>query len=63
VRELSGREVVSNPEFLKEGSAIRDTTNPDRIVIGGEAQWAMDLVEKVWSFTNSPVIRTTWEEA
>ena len=39
-------DVVSNPEFLREGSAIEDTLRPDRIVIGAPTQQvAMTLVE------------------
>src|SRR5688500_9980469 len=39
-------DVVSNPEFLREGSAIEDTLRPDRIVIGAPTQQvAMSLVE------------------
>ena len=63
VKEISGREVVSNPEFLREGSAIQDTVKPDRIVIGSDSKEAGDLVERLWSFTGAPVIRTTLEEA
>ncbi|QXJ28577.1 UDP-glucose 6-dehydrogenase [Saccharolobus shibatae B12] len=63
VREISEREVVSNPEFLKEGSAIQDTLKPDRIVIGSESKEAGDLVEELWRFTGSPIFRTTLEEA
>ncbi|ARM74635.1 UDP-glucose dehydrogenase family protein [Acidianus manzaensis] len=65
VKEILGHnlKVVVNPEFLKEGNAIRDTRNPDRIVIGSEDKESGDLIEKLWSFTNSPVIRTSFEEA
>ena len=63
VKEISGREVVSNPEFLREGSAIQDTVKPDRVVIGSDSKEAGDLVERLWSFTGAPVIRTTLEEA
>ena len=39
-------DVVSNPEFLREGSAIEDTLRPDRIVIGAPTQQvAMTLLE------------------
>jgi UDPglucose 6-dehydrogenase len=37
-------DVVSNPEFLREGSAIYDTLNPDRIVLGSNSQQAIDLM-------------------
>lgn len=37
-------DVVSNPEFLREGSAIFDTLNPDRIVLGSNSQRAIDLM-------------------
>ncbi len=37
-------DVVSNPEFLREGSAIYDTLNPDRIVLGSGSQRAIDLM-------------------
>ncbi|AFY91593.1 UDP-glucose dehydrogenase family protein [Chamaesiphon minutus] len=42
-------DVVSNPEFLREGSAIYDTLNPDRIVLGSNNQQAIDLMLKLYS--------------
>ena len=41
-------DVVSNPEFLREGAAINDFTHPDRIVIGGETAQAIELVKEVY---------------
>jgi len=63
VHELTDLPVVSNPEFTREGSAIQDTLQPDRIVIGGNDKKAVELVEKLWSFSNAPIINTTNENA
>lgn len=41
-------DVVSNPEFLREGSAIADTLDPDRIVIGSPSQRATDVLLEVY---------------
>jgi len=41
--------VVSNPEFLREGSAIEDFMHPDRVVIGSRDQRAIDLMLDVYS--------------
>ncbi len=40
--------VVSNPEFLREGSAISDFMNPDRVVLGSEDKKAADLVAQLY---------------
>ena len=41
-------DVVSNPEFLREGSAVFDTFNPDRIVLGSNNQKALDLMKELY---------------
>jgi len=50
--------VVSNPEFLREGSAIHDFLNPDRIVIGAEDQAAAVRVSSLYLGITAPVIVT-----
>ena len=41
-------EVASNPEFLKEGSAVKDFMLPDRIVVGVESEWAKTRFERLY---------------
>ncbi|NQZ85779.1 MAG: UDP-glucose/GDP-mannose dehydrogenase family protein [Nanoarchaeales archaeon] len=41
-------DIISNPEFLKEGAAVKDFLNPDRIVIGSETKKAEELMKKVY---------------
>ncbi len=41
--------VVSNPEFLREGSAVYDTFNPDRIVLGGSDERALGLMKSLYT--------------
>ncbi|MGC8581998.1 MAG: UDP-glucose dehydrogenase family protein [Thermoplasmata archaeon] len=64
-RKLSQKynvKILSNPEFLREGNAIYDTTHPDRIVIGGDTKQAENL-SILWGFTKAQVIKTTNENA
>lgn len=45
-------EVASNPEFLKEGSAIDDFSNPDRIVIGTDSEYGKNVLTHVYNAPN-----------
>lgn len=56
-------DVVSNPEFLREGSAINDFMEPDRIVIGVESDRARKLMEDLYSPVKAPVIVTNVKSA
>ncbi|PIN76089.1 UDP-glucose 6-dehydrogenase [Candidatus Woesearchaeota archaeon CG10_big_fil_rev_8_21_14_0_10_36_11] len=59
-------EIVSNPEFLKEGAAVHDFTHPDKIVVGAKTDKAFALVRKVYTGrvrTYIPVLETSWETA
>ncbi len=51
-------DVVSNPEFLREGSAVQDTFHGDRIVIGADSPIAGDLIEEINEPFGIPVFRT-----
>lgn len=42
-------DVVSNPEFLREGSAIYDTFNPDRIVLGSNSERALGMMQELYT--------------
>ena len=49
-------EVVSNPEFLREGKAVEDSLAPDRILVGAESDWAFDVMRRLYApFTDKGV--------
>ena len=59
-------DVASNPEFLREGRAVGDFNNPDRIVLGVTSQRAEERLRKlykVFSRSNKPIVVTTPETA
>ncbi|BAU63383.1 UDP-glucose dehydrogenase [Stanieria sp. NIES-3757] len=51
-------DVVSNPEFLREGSAVYDTFNPDRIVLGGNSNRAIAMMQELYQ----PLVDRTFAE-
>jgi UDPglucose 6-dehydrogenase len=54
----AGLGYVSCPEFLKEGSAVADFMEPDRVVVGDDGTWAGDAVIDLYAPLGAPVVRT-----
>ncbi len=50
--------VVSNPEFLREGTAIQDCLNPDRIILGASDRSAAERVAQLYQSLNAPILIT-----
>ena len=66
VRPDADFDVVSNPEFLREGAAIEDFMRPDRVVIGAETDRARELMEALYRplyINRTPMLFTTLETA
>jgi len=56
-------DVASNPEFLREGTAVHDFMQPDRIVLGVETEKAAKLLIELYKPINAPVVRTNVKTA
>jgi len=56
-------DVVSNPEFLREGNAVNDFMHPDRIVIGCENERSRNVMKELYSPLNAPIIFTDIKSA
>jgi UDPglucose 6-dehydrogenase len=56
--EVPQFDVVSNPEFLREGSAVYDTFNPDRIVLGSNASKAIEMMQALYT----PIVQRKFAE-
>jgi UDPglucose 6-dehydrogenase len=57
-RGKDGFRYVSCPEFLKEGTALPDFRNPDRVVVGDDGDWAGDAVVDLYAPLGAPLVRT-----
>lgn len=56
-------DVASNPEFLREGSAVYDTFNPDRVVIGVSSKKAEDILRKIYKPLKTKILVTDIKSA
>jgi UDPglucose 6-dehydrogenase len=57
-REKTPFDVASNPEFLREGSAVDDFLKPDRIVVGCETERAREIMREIYAPIDAPIVFT-----
>ena len=55
--------VVSNPEFLREGSAVKDYYNPAITILGSDSEKSLEIVKKIYKNINGPIEETDIEVA
>jgi len=58
LEKVTGFDIVSNPEFLREGSAVYDTFNPDRIVLGSNKPKAIAMMQELYA----PIVERKFSE-
>ncbi len=58
-----GFDIISNPEFLREGSAVDDFFEPERIIIGSDSQKASTIINELYKDFTCPIVNTSTETA
>lgn len=56
-------EVASNPEFLAQGTAVHDTLNASRVIIGTDSKWAEEMLMEVYKPFNIPIVSVSRRSA
>ena len=63
LKRFKNLSLVNNPEFLREGSAVEDFLNPDRIIIGYQNKSDFDKLIKLYSKYKCPLFKLSWAES